>query len=78
MIPDLTKTSVLIAVVSLAGLCVGARGAESSGFHSYYTRLPYQDDNNTGKYADIVVNLNIHPESNLQTTGEQQWIAEAS
>lgn len=31
--------------------------AQSSDFYAYYTRLAYQDDNNTGKYADIVVNL---------------------
>jgi hypothetical protein len=29
----------------------------ASGFHAYYTRLPFDDDNNTGKYADVVVNL---------------------
>ena len=31
--------------------------AQSSDFYAYYTRLAYHDDNNTGKYADIVVNL---------------------
>jgi hypothetical protein len=31
--------------------------AAASGFHAYYTRLPFDDNNNTGKYADIVVNL---------------------
>lgn len=31
--------------------------AESSEFYAYYTRLAYNDDNNTGKYADIIVNL---------------------
>ena len=30
---------------------------QPSGFYAYYTRLAFQDDNNTGKYADIVVNL---------------------
>jgi hypothetical protein len=55
--PHLTKTSALIAVLCLGGPCPGALGAESSGFHAYYTRLPFHDDNNTGKYADIVVNL---------------------
>jgi hypothetical protein len=32
--------------------------SQSSGFYSYYTRLDYNDNNNTGKYADIVVNIN--------------------
>ncbi len=31
--------------------------AESSDFYAHYTRLAYDDDNNTGKYADIVVTL---------------------
>ena len=31
--------------------------AESSDFYAHYTRLAYDDDNNTGKYADIVVKL---------------------
>ena len=31
--------------------------AQSPDFFAYYTRLAYDDDNNTGKYADIVVNL---------------------
>ena len=31
--------------------------AQSPDFYAYYTRLAYDDDNNTGKYADIVVNL---------------------
>lgn len=31
--------------------------AESPDFYAHYTRLAYDDDNNTGKYADIVVNL---------------------
>lgn len=31
--------------------------AQSADFFAHYTRLAYDDDNNTGKYADIVVNL---------------------
>lgn len=30
----------------------------SSGFYAYYTRLDFDDQNNTGKYADIVVQVN--------------------
>ena len=30
--------------------------SQSLDFYAYYTRLDYEDDNNTGKYADIVVN----------------------
>ncbi len=32
--------------------------SQSSGFYAYYTRLDYNDNNNTGKYADIIVNIN--------------------
>ncbi len=32
-------------------------GSDSSDFYAHYTRLAYDDDNNTGKYADIIVNL---------------------
>ena len=32
--------------------------SQSSGFYAYYTRLDYEDNNNTGKYADIVVSIN--------------------
>lgn len=31
---------------------------QSSNFYAYYTRLDYKDNNNTGKYADIIVNVN--------------------
>jgi hypothetical protein len=31
---------------------------QSSGFYAYYTRLAFDDKNNTGKYADIVVRIN--------------------
>jgi hypothetical protein len=31
--------------------------SQSSDFYAFYTRLDYEDNNNTGKYADIVVNL---------------------
>ena len=32
--------------------------SQSSEFYAYYTRLEYNDHNNTGKYADIVVHVN--------------------
>ena len=32
--------------------------AQSSEFYSYYTSLDYNDNNNTGKYADVIVHLN--------------------
>jgi hypothetical protein len=70
MVPTLTRNCILIAVLPLAGPSRSA-GAEASGgvataipqhaaasgFYAYHTRLPFDDDNNTGKYADIVVNL---------------------
>jgi hypothetical protein len=31
--------------------------SQSPGFYAYYTRLGFEDGNNTGKYADIVVNV---------------------
>jgi hypothetical protein len=31
---------------------------QTSGFYAYYTRLAFDDKNNTGKYADIVVRVN--------------------
>ncbi len=34
--------------------------SQSSDFYAYYTRLDFEDNNNTGKYADIVVNVNKH------------------
>lgn len=38
-------------------LMVAPAHAEPSEFFAYYTRLAYDDDNNTGRYADIVVNV---------------------
>jgi len=32
--------------------------SQSTHFFAYYTRLEYQDNQNTGKYADIIVNIN--------------------
>jgi hypothetical protein len=40
-------------------ICTGNDAfSQSAGFYAYYTRLEYNDNNNTGKYADIVVHLN--------------------
>ena len=40
-------------------ICTGNNAfSQSSGFYAYYTRLDYNDNNNTGKYADIVVHVN--------------------
>ncbi|HEC43311.1 MAG TPA: LamG domain-containing protein [Bacteroides sp.] len=32
--------------------------SQTPGFYAYYTRLGFEDGNNTGKYADIVINVN--------------------
>jgi hypothetical protein len=40
-------------------ICMGNDAfSQSSGFYAYYTRLEYNDNNNTGKYADVIVHLN--------------------
>ncbi|MCF7974139.1 MAG: LamG domain-containing protein [Phycisphaerae bacterium] len=50
-------TGVLFLFVASAFFVETSVCAESSDFYAYYTRLAYDDDNNTGKYADLVVNL---------------------
>ena len=45
----------MIAILML--LCISAY-SQSSDFYAYHTRLDFDDNNNTGKYADIVVNVN--------------------
>jgi len=50
-------TAVFFLFVMSAFLVGVPACAESSGFYAYYTKLAYDDDNNTGKYADIVVNV---------------------
>ncbi|MGD8501774.1 MAG: hypothetical protein PVJ86_14070, partial [Phycisphaerales bacterium] len=50
-------TAVFFLFVTCAFLIDVPVCAESSDFYAHYTRLAYDDDNNTGKYADIVVNL---------------------
>jgi hypothetical protein len=46
-------------ILILVLICTGYNAfAQSSGFYAYYTRLEYNDNNNTGKYADIIVHLN--------------------
>ena len=50
-------TALLFLGVGSAFLVDASVCAASSEFYAYYTRLAYDDDNNTGKYADIVVNV---------------------
>ncbi|MDO8953060.1 MAG: LamG domain-containing protein, partial [Draconibacterium sp.] len=50
-----TLCVILILVLNFSGNTVFA---QSSEFYAYYTRLDYDDDNNTGKYADIIVHVN--------------------
>ena len=47
----------LFSIAILMLLSVSAY-SQSSEFYAYYTRLDFEDNNNTGKYADIVVNVN--------------------
>ena len=51
----LGNSVILMSILIFTGL---SAFSQSSDFYAYYTRLDYNDDNNTGKYADIVVNLN--------------------
>jgi hypothetical protein len=46
---------ILIFVLSISGKTAFA---QSSEFYAYYTRLDFNDNNNTGKYADVAVQLN--------------------
>ena len=32
--------------------------SQQQDFYAYYTRLDFEDGNNTGKYADVVVHVN--------------------
>jgi len=50
-------TAVLCLFVTCAFLVHVPAYAASADFYAHYTRLAYDDDNNTGKYTDIVVNL---------------------
>jgi len=47
------KTSLLLAIL-LTSLTLFS---QSSDFYATYTRLDFDDNNNTGKYADIVINI---------------------
>jgi hypothetical protein len=49
--------AMLIAFVVPAFHMDGSVRAQASDFYAYYTRLSFDDDNNTGRYADIVVNV---------------------
>jgi hypothetical protein len=49
----------LVFACTIILICTGNDTfAQSSEFYAYYTRLEYNDNNNTGKYADIVVHVN--------------------
>lgn len=48
------KTVFLLSMIMLSGSYVFS---QSSEFYAYYTRLDFADNNNTGKYADIVVKV---------------------
>ncbi len=47
----------MILLISIIILSNSYAFAQSSEFFAYYTRLDYKDNNNTGKYADIVVQV---------------------
>lgn len=47
----------IVALISIAMLSGTPALAQPSGFYAFYTRLDFDDRNNTGKYADIVVML---------------------
>ncbi len=48
----------IIILISVL-ICIGNDAfSQSSQFYAYYTRLEFNDNNNTGKYADIVVHVN--------------------
>jgi len=48
----------LILLVFIIILSNGEVFSQSSDLFAYYTRLDFEDKNNTGKYADIVVQIN--------------------
>ena len=48
----------LILLVFIIILSNGEVFSQSSDFFAYYTRLDFEDENNTGKYADIVIQIN--------------------
>jgi len=48
----------IVILISIIILSSSYAFPQSSGFYAYYTRLDFKDNNNTGKYADIVVNVN--------------------
>jgi hypothetical protein len=46
--------------------------SQSSNFYAFYTRLDFNDNNNTGKYADIVVN--VSPQGRLVFSREFSYL----
>ena len=60
---DTSWSTYVISILSLCGAAVLAllmafcTPSKSSDFYAYYTRLDYDDHNNTGKYADLIVKI---------------------
>ena len=52
----LNKIQIILIIFLFLYSSATSQGTESD-FYAYYTRLDFQDGNNTGKYADIVVNV---------------------
>jgi len=50
-------SSFFLLALSLIHITNISAYSQSSNFYAYYTRLAYDDNNNTGKYADIVVEI---------------------
>lgn len=48
----------IVMLISIIILSNSFTFSQSSGFYAYYTRLDFKDNNNTGKYADVVVKIN--------------------
>ncbi len=55
----LNRTALFLPFLILACLMDVSLQAQSPDFYAHYTRLGYDDDNNTGKYADIVINMGL-------------------
>ncbi len=48
----------IIILISIMACTANDAFPQSSQFYAYYTRLEYDDNHNTGKYADLVVHVN--------------------
>jgi len=53
----------IVSLLSLCGTAVltllmaSCTSPQPSGFYAYHTRLDYDDHGNTGRYADLIVNV---------------------